>query len=248
MPPKAARRRISRLLAVLAAGIDRAVNACKWPAAIAAALVLPPSVQALWLLVKRVAGDPAPIAAFAIGLALYLMLWQLLLRERIFGSFFSVLEHELTHALFALATLHPVIGFRATFYAGGHVQWRGRGNWLIYLSPYFFPTACLAIIAVAALVPDAWRWWADALLGAATAYHLTSTMQETHGGQSDLQHVGFAFALLFLPAANVLALGLVLAFCHDGLAGLQHFAVDVADGFSVYLRLIPDAWLNWLRT
>ena len=236
------------MLAPLAALVDRALELVKWPTGIAAALLLPPSIQAAWLLVKRVLAEPAPIAAFAIGLALYFVVWQLVLRERIFGSFFAVLEHELTHVLFALATLHPVTGFRATFYAGGHVRWQGRGNWLIYVSPYFFPTACVAIIAVAALVPDAWRWWADALLGAATAYHITSTMQETHGGQTDLAHVGFTFSLLFLPTANLLALGIVVAFSHDGLPGLHQFFGDVASGAGAYLRLAPDAWLNRGRT
>jgi hypothetical protein len=141
-----------------------------------------------------------------------------------------------------------VTGFRATIYAGGHVRWRGRGNWLIYVSPYFFPTACVAIIAAVALVPDAWRWWADALLGAATAYHITSTMQETHGGQTDLAHVGFGFSLLFLPAANLLALGVVIAFCHDGLHGLEQFFGDILGGLAAYGRLVPDAWLDRGRT
>lgn len=239
---------IGRLLAPLAAIVDLVIEWLKWPTAIAAALLLPPSVQAVWLLVKRVLAEPVPLAAFAIGLVIYFIVWQLVLRERIFGSFFSVLEHELTHALFALATLHPVTGFRATFYAGGHVRWIGRGNWLIYLSPYFFPTACVAIIAAAAFVPDAWRWWADALLGAATAYHITSTMQETHGGQTDLAHVGFGFSLLFLPAANLLALGVVIAFSHHGVAGLQQLFNDVFAGFAVYGRLLPEAWIEGWRT
>jgi hypothetical protein len=233
-----------RLLSSLAAVVDRVVEWLKWPTAVAAALLLPPALSAAWLLVRRIVHEPTPIVAFALGLALYLIVWQLVLRQRIFGSFFSVLEHELTHALFALATLHPVTGLRATFYAGGHVRWRGRGNWLIYLSPYFFPTVCVAIIAAAALVPDAWRWWADALLGAATAYHLTSTMQETHGGQTDLAHVGFVFSLLVLPTANVVALGTVVAFCHDGLGGLQQFVGDVGGGMAIYLRLVPDAAMH----
>jgi hypothetical protein len=227
------------MLSTLAALIDRIIELAKWPSALVAMLLLPPSVHASWLFVRRAMERPAPLAAFVLGLALYLVVWQLVLRKRIFGSFFSVLEHELTHVLFAWATLHRVTALRATFFAGGHVQWRGRGNWLIYIAPYFFPTACLFIIALAAFIPDGWRWWADALLGAATAYHITSTLQETHGGQTDLKHVGFTFALLFLPTANLLALGVVVAFSHDGIGGLQQFLQDVAAGVSAYTRLWP---------
>lgn len=226
-------------MAQIGALIDRIVELLKWPTAITAALLLAPSLHALWLVARRIFAEPTPIAAFTLGLALYLVLWQLVLRRRLFGSFFAVLEHELTHALFALATFHPVTGLRATISAGGHVRWRGTGNWLIYIAPYFFPTACAVILVAALLMPAAWRWWADALLGAATAYHITSTMQETHAGQTDLAHVGYTFSLLFLPAANVLSLGVVIAFCHSGLPGLMQFAGDVARGAASYLRLLP---------
>lgn len=203
--------------------IDAALGWLKWPAALLAVAGLPFSLLASWRLLAKILANPAPLAALVIGLALYLVLWQALLRKRIFGTFFSTLEHELTHALFALATLHAVTGIRATFSRGGHIRYRGAGNWLITISPYFFPTICFLIIVATAVIPDAWRWWADALLGAATAYHLTSTVRETHPGQTDLQKVGYLFSVLFLPTANIVAFGTVVAFCHSGLAGVVAF-------------------------
>jgi hypothetical protein len=174
-------------------------------------------------LLRQVLLTPQTIGAFVLGLLLYVVLWHGLLRYRLVGTFFSTLEHELTHALFALATLHPVVELRATLWRGGRIKYRGVGNWLITISPYFFPTVSMAIIAATAVIPEPWRWWADALLGASTAYHVISTMHETRPRQRDLRDTGLTFTILFLPTANLVALGVVIAYCHAGIGGVLEF-------------------------
>ncbi len=208
--------------------IDRIIGLFKWPMAAVAFVLLPLSVIASLKLALRIIDQPTPMISFAFGFAIYALLWQIILRRRVLGTFFSTLEHELTHALFAVATLHRVTELRSSFTQGGHMRYVGRGNWLITISPYFFPTVCFAIILATAVVPDAWRWWADALLGAATAYHFISTTYEAHAGQTDLQRAGFLFSFLFLPAANIVSFGLVVAFCHARLPGMGRFLTDLA--------------------
>lgn len=214
--------------------LDGLVNVLKWPTALAAVCLLPMSVIASLRLVARIWQNPSPVSAFALGLVLYFVAWHFVLRHRLLGTFFSTLEHELTHALFALATFHPVKELRSTFSAGGHVRYLmygSRGNWLITISPYFFPTLSFALILVLAVVPRDYRWWAQWLLGAMTAYHITSTMRETDPRQTDLQRVGYIFSVLFLPTANVVALGVVVAFCHGGLGGVGRFVADMWPAF-----------------
>ena len=46
----------------------------------------------------------------------------------------------------------------------------------------------------------------------------TSTYRETHREQVDLKRVGWVFAFAFLPAANVLSYGILLAFAAGGLS------------------------------
>jgi hypothetical protein len=62
------------------------------------------------------------------------------------------MEHELTHAFFAWITLVPVVELRTSDVTmqsddGGvrHVvhEW---GNWLISISPYFFPTVSASLL------------------------------------------------------------------------------------------------------
>lgn len=221
------RLRVNEGIPTMSGSIDRLIGWLKWPSAVAALLALPGSAGALLALLKRVLGHPVPVFPFLGGMVIYFLLWRFYRRRPIFGSFFSTFEHELTHAVFAWLTFHKVVGMRATWRRGGEVTIEGRGNWLITIAPYFFPTLCLLLGLLLALLPAEHLVWVNALMGATLAYHVISTRRETHSGQPDLRKVGLAFAWMFLPAANIIALGGVLAFSHGGLDGLGVFLGDI---------------------
>ncbi len=212
----------------------------KWPVAIAAAALTPGGVMALWELLQEAWAISFWRSPFAIGFGVTLVAWGLLSRRRTV-SFWCTMEHEFTHALFAWATLVRVVEFRATDgsrpgHSAGHVV-LGGSNFLISTAPYFFPTAAalltLAIWALAIEPTD----FARALLGAATAFSAVSTWQETHREQQDLVQEGFAFAWLFLPGANLLCYGTLLA---DQLGGWRG-----AMAYSVRAYELTAGYLNW---
>ena len=68
----------------------------------------------------------------------YVVVWWCFFRRSRF-TLILTLEHEITHALFAIVTFHRVTGLRATAFRGGQVRFVGEGNWLITVAPYFFP-------------------------------------------------------------------------------------------------------------
>ena len=103
------------------------------------------------------------------------------------------------------------------------MHYRGDGNWLIAIAPYFFPTASVAVLAVSAFLDDKWLTIAQGVLGVSLGYHLTSTFAETHSGQTDLKLVGWLFTVLFLPAANLIALGILLSFSLGGVDRVSAF-------------------------
>ncbi|MCO6455958.1 MAG: M50 family metallopeptidase [Pirellulaceae bacterium] len=216
--------------------VDRWIEWCKWPVAVLALAALPLAALAVLSLLRQLVLAPAAALPFLAGFGAYLALWWLWLRRPLFGSFFATLEHELTHALFAVLTLHRVTGLRATWSRGGSMSFMGRGNWLITIAPYFFPTICLLVLAVSWLVswllPAALRSFSDALMGAALAYHLSSTMRETHAGQTDLARVGWLFSLMFLPTANLLVFGGIVSYAYGGPAALADFLRSLADPLS----------------
>ncbi len=222
--PELSIRSVSHLL-------DTLVNLLKWPAALAAVLLLPACVVAVANLAWTIAHEPAPMMWFGIGAASYWLAWRLLLRRPLLGSFLPTLEHELTHALFALLTFHPITAVKATWRGDGVMRYVGEGNWLITIAPYFFPTLSALLMLALGLLPNSWHRGASALLGITVAYHVISTWRETHMDQPDLRKVRFTFAMGFLPSANLACLGAVLAFAHGGGGGVAAFGADIA-GFT----------------
>jgi hypothetical protein len=198
------------------ATIDRVIERTKWPIAVLAVVALPLFAWALLQLLWHVVWQPLGILPLAAGTVTFVMLWRRWLDQTRIGRWLITAEHELTHALFAWLTAHRVIRLRATLGRGGEVRFLGRGNWLITIAPYFFPTAALCLLLLAYLMPISALPWRGFFLGIALGFHIVSTYRETHKDQTDLQQLGYRFCWMFLPTANLAVLGLLLAWAHGG--------------------------------
>jgi hypothetical protein len=190
-------------------------------------LVLPGAAWALFDTTMGLLADPAPVWPLMSGLVGYTIAWHFLFRRYWVGSAFSTLEHEITHSVFALLTFHPVTGMKTTWNQGGHMTFRGDGNWLIFIAPYFFPTLSVLVCLVRVFLAEDQMMWTNTILGATIAYHALSTWKETHLGQSDIQRVGVGFSFLFLPGANVLSYGFLLGAAVNGSAGVMQYSTDL---------------------
>jgi hypothetical protein len=199
-----------------AARIDNAIEWAKWPVAIASLCALPLFAWALVRLVGHILSEPLGVLPLALGMIGFVLVWRRWLDGSRIGRWLITLEHELTHAIFAWASGHRIVGFKASLGLGGEVRFVGRGNWLITLAPYFFPTAALALLFLSYLMPLSILPWRGLFLGIALGFHIVSTYRETHRDQSDLQLVGRRFSWMFLPTANLAVLGLLLAWAHGG--------------------------------
>ncbi len=221
--------------------IDSCVQALKWPAAGVAAVITPLLLWSLLKLVPRIVVSPWSLLPFAAGCILWGLLWRRWLGNSRFGKFLVTLEHESTHAMFAMLTLHRIVGFRASLGRGGEVRFLGRGNWLITVAPYFFPTAALLLFLLAYVMPFPLLPWQSFLLGVALSYHVLSTLRETHRDQTDIQQLGTTFCWLFLPAANLAVVGLLISFAHAGSEGLSAWTADVWQPVHWLWSLLPTA-------
>jgi hypothetical protein len=214
---------------------DRLLGLLKWPVAVAALVLAPGLLYALYFVLRGVARSPGSCMPFLIGAAAYSIFWLALGHRRV--GFWATLEHELTHALFAWATFHRVVGFRATMRSGGHVRYLGRGNWLIAIAPYFFPTLSLLAIAVLTWAPGHHLVIGGAVLGVTVAYHATSTWSETHRHQTDLREVGWLFCIPFLIAANAFVFGLLINYA----CGMRSLTTHLS-----HVRGPSVAFFHWL--
>ena len=204
--------------------IDRFVNLCKWPTAVVSMLALPSLVQINVDLLRQSFSNGGWL--FWLGTAAYIFLWRRFFSRRLWGSSIPTLIHECIHALFALMTLHRVVDLRVRWNSGGHVRYiGGEGNWLITISPYFFPLSLVLAFVVSPFlqIEDGIRLL---LLGVVFGFEVVCTWREIHPRQTDLQKVGFVFSFIFLPGALVFSYGAVLSYALGDYALLTQYWED----------------------
>ena len=192
--------------------LNRAIDMLKYPIAFISILLTYELFHVLYEVLSYVYKNLEFYNDFFIGMGIYIFSWLLIFRN-ISGKWFFVIEHELTHTIFALLTFHTIHDFRATKIGVGYVGYSGagNGNWLISIAPYFFPTFSIIVIAFLYLAQAQYYPFLMMLLGYTFLYHIHSTIYETHHRQPDLQKVGLWFAYAFLPAANLLAIVAIIS-------------------------------------
>jgi hypothetical protein len=210
--------------------INKILFLAKWPIAVAVAVATPATALGLWELLAVAWHSSYLLTPFFVAMAITILAWTVLRRMKTV-QFWCTLEHEMTHALFAYATFTPVREFKVTHehvvitgdgslevvetqQAIGHVKLEGgKGdNWVVYLAPYFFPTAAFALVAAVWALSDAPSFLARCLLGVATGFSLVSTVAETHLNQTDLRRVGLFYCLVILPGLNLWMYGSIFAY------------------------------------
>lgn len=151
----------------------------------------------------------------------------------------QIIAHELTHSFFALLTLHKIKHIRINDdNSGGSMGFMGEGNWLIIITPYFFPLFCVCyMLAIGFYMKAASLTWVfSTVLGYFIGYHMDTVSSQIHDKQTDLQKVGYGFCLTFLPGANLWMIGSMLAFNSNGW-----------ESFRLYQQLIFKLNLNNLN-
>jgi hypothetical protein len=222
------------LLLMIVDRIDSLINWVKWPSSIVSLVLLPLVVWSLLQLAARIPYHPWNAATFAGGIVVFVMLWRAFLAKNWVGRWIIRFEHELTHLLFAVATGHKILRFK-TSEQDAQVKYRGKGNWLIVAAPYFFPTAALVLWLLSFFMPIGFLPWTNFFLGLSVGFHVVSGIHETHVGQDDLKQLGWSFCWMFLPTANLFALGLLVSMSLEGFAGVQSFLTSLYQPFTTHL-------------
>lgn len=155
-----------------------------------------------------------------LGALAYITLWSCIARKKIWGSWFSTLEHEFTHALFAWITFHKVVSIRITYKKGGEMSFEGAGNWLITLAPYFFPTFSFLLIFLS-LFLDFGTAFLQFFLGITFAYHIFSSYKECGLHQTDIKDAGIIFSICVIPPISIYCYLLVLGVANIGFPSLE---------------------------
>lgn len=195
----------------------------KWPLALLMVLLIVPSWMTIEAMISARFTDYL-MMWFVLPLLIMTVTW--LFVPALSGTFLAIMEHELTHMIFAILTGHKPVDLEVKQNKGGHFSFVGKGNWLIALAPYFFPTFAVVVMLSSLIyqvmdrpLPDV--YWA--VFGAMTGYHLASTILEIHPAQTDFKSAGYIFTILFLPGMNLIMYGLLIAYACMGWAGVPVF-------------------------
>ena len=200
--------------------LDYIISLFKWPMAILAVVALPSLVRAF----DYVSLTNIRFFVFLAGFFAYFSV-KILAAARSNISM-QILAHEFTHIFFALLTLHKVVHIHLNFdESGGSMGFKGRGNWLIVIAPYFFPLflffMILGITFFFDRIPEG--YWINGILGYFFAYHVESIAIQIHSEQPDFKEVGFPFCWLFLPGANIFVCSIVLIFNNGGWVAVDKY-------------------------
>lgn len=204
--------------------LDKLVELFKWPVALYMLVSIPAYIQSLSYFQFMSA------RFISLGLGFFLFFMARGMADASVKTSMQIIAHECTHSFFALLTLHKIKHVRvADDNSGGSMGFEGEGNWLIIIAPYFFPLfgffVMLAISFYTRFAPM--NLILNGVMGYFIGYHVDTVSSQIHEKQTDLPKVSYKFCWMFLPGANLWAIGCMLAFNSRGW-----------DGVFVYQRLI----------
>ncbi len=204
----------------------------KWPIA----LFMLWSLPAYFMSLRYFSFARWSFVAFAAGMIMFFFMGTMM--DKSVRQVMQTLSHELTHAFFALLSFHKVKGLRLNpDDSGGNTELDdGNINWLIIISPYFFPLfAFLFMVGMDLFIRlTSSNLIYNGVLGYFMGYHFDTVFSQVNEKQTDLPRVSYKFCWMFLPGANLWALGSVMAFNSRGWEGLF-----------LYQKLIWHLSFNW---
>ena len=164
----------------------------KYPVAVSCAFFCFPLLQALIRFIAH---------TFSMDLAVYFLLptigvvvlWNLI--PGLAGSTLTIFGHEATHMLAAVLTFHKPKGMNIEENKGGSFTYEGKGNWLITIAPYFFPTFPLLWMLIDLFLGQKGNFepWYIIGFGVVVGFHIAANYTQIHSEQTDFKKAGWIF-------------------------------------------------------
>ncbi len=199
------------------------IDKLKWPIGILMVLIAVPALYADIYVIEKLTNMDVILQFFLPFLATCVLF---LFIPALAGSFFAIMEHELTHMLFAVLSFHKPRGLDVNQDVGGSFSFEGKGNWMIALAPYFFPTFWFVLVlltplyvAFAGKVPEFYL----SMLGIFLGYNFIVSCLSIHPKQTDFRVAGYIFTICFLPGILFLKYGMVFCYSLKGWAGVEAY-------------------------
>lgn len=193
---------------------DKIVNLFKWPIAFYMLVSLPAFAGSIDFFNFK------NFKYLALGAGFFMYFIARTMADSSVKTSMQIVAHELTHSFFALITFHKVKHIRLDPEGkGGEMGFTGGGNWLITISPYFFPLFGFFYMLIIPFFPENIIF--NGILGYILGYHVDTVCSQIHDKQTDLPKVTYKFCWMFLPGANFWVIGSIFAFNSKGWEGVK---------------------------
>ncbi len=163
---------------------------------------------------------------YLISSGVFLLLYLFLLRKHL--EFWHSFFHELTHVLFAMLCLCRIDGFSVSL-TGGVTAYSGRKNWVISLSPYFFPIISLPLMAMSLVIRETALLAVNHIVVLGYVFFLISLFRDFSFRQSDIRNSGKLFSVLIILILNILTLVFLLFYLQGDLTYLWEYTIRIME-------------------
>lgn len=154
------------------------------------------------------------------------------------NSFAAILNHELTHNIWALLSFSRPTSLQVKAGKGGSFVFSGRKNIMTVLSPYFFPLFTFFIFPLYFIISSRYLPYYFIVLGLSFGYSVAMEIKQSHYLQPDFRIYGVVPSYLIIIFFQIFILGLLTCFVVDGVGGVGNFVVEPTKDAYIILRSV----------
>lgn len=177
---------------------------------------------------------------FFFGMVIYISLR--ILRLRFFhenAEWLRVFSHELTHVVFSILSLNRIKSFSVgRQYGGGRVEFYGKPNFVISLTPYCFQLFTFVLLIIRLFVMKKIYPFLDIFIGFFFVFHIITFIKQAGIHQPDIKTHGIIFSFAFIFLINTLFIALVLVVIRNGFPQYGDFMVQGIENAGAFFSYI----------
>lgn len=157
------------------------------------------------------------------------------------NNFFAILNHELTHNLWAVLSFSRPTSLQVKAGKGGNFAFNGRKNIMTVLSPYFFPLTTLFLFPLYFIISPSYTQYYFLALGLSFGYSVATEIKQAHYAQPDLKVYGLLPSYLIIIFFQIFIFGLLLFFVGEGRNGVWEFiSAPAKQGYKIIIHFFND--------
>ena len=158
-------------------------------------------------------------------------------------EFAEVFYHELIHTIYSVIFLKGIKSFFASDAKGGEIQ-TSRSNFIIELSPYFFPFVAVFFSLIKPIVVEKYHGYLILCAGTGIGLHLSSVFHDLKVEQSDIDKNGILFSFVIIFLLNMIFLGIIFSLLDSGYPRIMEFFDDFLENFRDLIKFLTKKFID----